>query len=53
MHAAPGLADEGLDLLAGVEAALADADQLLGLGYNPGADCGTTVRATVTTCKAR
>ena len=53
MHAPAGLADKGLDLLTGVEAALPDADELLGLGYNPGADWGTTVMATVTTCKAR
>ena len=45
---AAGLADEGLDLGAAVEANLADADQPQGLDYNAGAEPGTAVRARLT-----
>lgn len=49
----PRLFDEGLDLGAAVETLLADADELLGLGYNAGAEPGTAVMARLTICAIR
>ena len=53
MHLATGFADEGLDFFAGIKAVLPNADQLLSLGYNAGAEAGTAVMASVIICMAR